>query len=225
MMDGRRRLGARPPVRVAVANDYDLVVAGLAALLAPYRDRVEVADAIVAGQPVDGPVHVALYDTFGREALTQDALTALRSTPGVERVAVYTLCNDERVHEAAREGGAVAVISKRLTAPQLVVAVERAAQAAGGPLPPLHRSVRRMWPGRELGLTERESETVVLAAQGLTNKQISAALYVSVDTVKSHLQRAFRKLGTTNRAQLAGLVLREPAFRLHVPAATARAID
>ncbi len=57
---------------------------------------------------------------------------------------------------------------------------------------------------------------MVLASQGCTNKQIALALYVSVDTVKSHLQRAFRKLGVTNRAQLANVVLRDPAFRLHV---------
>ncbi len=51
-------------------------------------------------------------------------------------------------------------------------------------------------------LSRREKEVAALAAQGASNAQISAELYVSVRTVESHLYAAFRKLGITRRDQL-----------------------
>ncbi len=106
-------------MRVAVANDYELVIAGLAALLEPFCDRVEVADAIIVGQPLSDPVDLVLYDTFGREGLADVALRALIDTPGVRRVAVYTLSVTPDVRAAAVDVGAVGLISKRLRAPSL----------------------------------------------------------------------------------------------------------
>jgi DNA-binding NarL/FixJ family response regulator len=51
-------------------------------------------------------------------------------------------------------------------------------------------------------LTESEQRVAVLAAQGLTNRQISGRLYVTVSTVEQHLTRIYRKLGVTRRADL-----------------------
>jgi DNA-binding CsgD family transcriptional regulator len=52
-------------------------------------------------------------------------------------------------------------------------------------------------------LTESEERCVVLAARGLSNKEIAATLFVSVHTVEGHLSHAYRKLGVRSRAQLA----------------------
>jgi DNA-binding CsgD family transcriptional regulator len=52
-------------------------------------------------------------------------------------------------------------------------------------------------------LTEMEERVASLAAQGLANKEIAAALYISVHTVEAHLTRAYRKLGIRSRAALA----------------------
>ena len=105
---------APPPLRVAVANDYELVIAGLTAVLEPFDDRVEVVDAIIIGEPVAEPVDIALYDTFGREGLADMVLRSLVDTPGVRRVAVYTLSMTPAMREAAIDSGAVGLISKRL---------------------------------------------------------------------------------------------------------------
>ncbi|WP_053847369.1 LuxR C-terminal-related transcriptional regulator [Streptomyces sp. NRRL B-24085] len=59
---------------------------------------------------------------------------------------------------------------------------------------------------RPLPLTEREREIVTLAARGLSNREIAERLMVSVRTVEGHLYRASTKLGTTNRAEYAGLI-------------------
>jgi DNA-binding CsgD family transcriptional regulator len=53
------------------------------------------------------------------------------------------------------------------------------------------------------GLTPSERRVVALAAQGRSNKEIAAALYVTVNTVEVHLSRAYAKLGVHSRAQLA----------------------
>ena len=58
-----------------------------------------------------------------------------------------------------------------------------------------------------LPLTRREREVAVLAARGLTNRQIAAHLVVSVRTVDNHLHSAYAKLGVANRHELAGIVL------------------
>jgi DNA-binding NarL/FixJ family response regulator len=57
-----------------------------------------------------------------------------------------------------------------------------------------------------LPLTRREREIVILAAEGLSNRQIAQQLVVSVRTVENHLYRAGAKLGTTDRAELAALL-------------------
>src|SRR5687768_4693638 len=78
------------PIRVAVANDYELVVAGLSAMLAPYSSRVEVCDAIVVGEPILHPVDIVLYDTFGRQDGTRGAVRELLDSGQVKRVVIYT---------------------------------------------------------------------------------------------------------------------------------------
>ena len=53
------------PIRVAVVNDYEIVVAGVAAMLAQHPDRVRVIE-LDSGLPVMSEVDVILYDTFGQ---------------------------------------------------------------------------------------------------------------------------------------------------------------
>ena len=59
-------------------------------------------------------------------------------------------------------------------------------------------------------LTPSEQRVAELAAQGLSNKEIAAALYVTVNTVEVHLARAYPKLGVRSRSQLAKRLAAEP---------------
>lgn len=58
-------------------------------------------------------------------------------------------------------------------------------------------------------LTESERRVVVLVAEGLTNPQIATRLFVSPQTVKTHMKNVFRKLHITSRSELAALVVRD----------------
>ena len=207
--------------RVAVVNDYEVVVAGLAAILEPFSDRVDVAAAFLIDDPLSEHVDIALYDTFGREGLEEVQLSKLLHRPEVERVAVYSFNFDDDSVHAALDAGASAYLSKATPASELADQLVRVAdgeRVIGG----LHgpsRSGRddRGWPGRDLGLSEREAEVVALAALGRRNSQIAEALYVSVDTVKTHLARSFRKLGVHNRTELSALIHRRQSFRRVLP--------
>jgi DNA-binding CsgD family transcriptional regulator len=61
-------------------------------------------------------------------------------------------------------------------------------------------------------LTQRQVEAAVWLAQGKSNEAIAAAMYVSLDTVKSHLKAIFGKIGTDSRLALARLVDTVPPF-------------
>ncbi|MEV6633913.1 helix-turn-helix transcriptional regulator [Actinoplanes sp. NPDC051470] len=58
-------------------------------------------------------------------------------------------------------------------------------------------------------LTLRERECLSLAAEGLTNAEIAGRLFVSVDTVRTHLFGAYRRLGAVNRANAVFLALKQ----------------
>ena len=205
------------PLRVAVANDFQIVVEGLAAMLSKEAD-IDVVDMFVVGaETPDEFIDVVLYDTFGREGVDFDQLDVLAATPGVRHVAVFTLSWAERMVEDALKHGVTGVLSKALNGPELA---RHLREVAAGEIviapPPSGRVVSglgRDWPGRTFGLSERESETLVLLAHGLRNAQIAGALFVSEDTVKTHLKRAYRKLGVANRVQATSVVLRHPSFR------------
>ena len=59
------------------------------------------------------------------------------------------------------------------------------------------------WPGREIGLTERESELLSLLSTGMTNRELGTHLYVSENTIKTQLRHLYAKLDVRKRAQAA----------------------
>ena len=200
-------------------NDYELIVVGLAHLFDAYADRIEVRDRIVVGEPIEGgPVDVALYDSFGRSGIAGDALAALVSSTDVANVALFSADLKPDLVAHARELGVRAFISKALPAEAIVAAIEQTARGEevfaeidGEPADDL-ALVELDWPGRGDGLSQRESEVLVLIGEGLTNAQIATALYVGVETVKTHVKAGLARLGVRNRVQAALYVSRTPAF-------------
>ena len=205
-------------LRVAAVNDYELIVAGLAAMLSTHGDRIEVADAIIVGEPlVGGPVDIALYDSYGREGLIEGRIEKLLATEGIRHVVLYTLSWDDALVAHALSLPISGVVAKSVPTPVLVDALEAVGNGTVVVEPPAEGGRRaaneRDWPGRALGLSERESEVFVLLASGRRNADIGRALYISVDTVKTHLRHGFRKLNVRTRSEAVALIMRDPAFR------------
>lgn len=190
------------PVRIAIVNDYELVVAGVAALLAPYRDRVEVVE-IDSGLPVASDVDVVLYDSFGQEqgdAVDVDAL--LGGTPA--RYVVFSTNLQPDLVERSFANGAAGYIPKTVTAEELVTLLERV--HAGERVEPersepVDGGELGRWPGEELGLSQREAEVLGLITQGLSNDEIAKHAYLGINTVKTYIRTLYRKIDVTRRAQ------------------------
>jgi len=189
------------PLCVALVDDYDVVVVGLAHLLDPYADRVVVAE-IDTNENVLDDVDVVLYDTFAQPEADHDDIDVLVRNPRAHHVAVYTWNFHPTLIESALSKGAHGYLSKTLPAARLVDAIESVAagEVVVSAPPPRSRPTRGLdWPGRGDGLTDREAEVLALITQGKSNVEIAAVMYLSINTVKSYIRTAYRKIGVTTR--------------------------
>jgi DNA-binding NarL/FixJ family response regulator len=193
------------PVHVALANDFEIVVVGLARLLRPYSDRIQVVDVIVRGEPIPKPVDVVLFDVFAHVDLGFNDLSAFIGDPHVGRVAVFTWQLDDITVKRGFDQGVSGYLAKDLSAAELVEGIERIAAGArivvGHPTTGRPGHSERDWPGRAAGLSERESEIIILIAEGHTNAEIANSLYLSPNSIKTHIRSAYRKLAVSRRAQ------------------------
>jgi len=205
------------PVRVALVNDFEVVVRGLHGMLAPYAERVRVVE-LDSRAPVVSDVDVVLYDTFGQAQVDRVDLTDLVRDGGAggAGVVVWSWNVQPELVAAAKGQGVRGYLSKELPAEELVGALEEVASGAvvtrtapastGEPEPvrdPAPRGRRRhgSWPGRDEGLTEREAEIIALIARGLSNQEIADLAYLSINSVKTYIRTAYRKMGVTRRSQ------------------------
>jgi len=120
------------------------------------------------------------------------------------RVIVLTTFDyDDYVYRSLR-AGASGFLLKRTRAEVIVEAVRSVARGEELPVPVLTTGLISRFASRSVGpqastLTERETEVLVLVAQGLSNQEIAGRLYVSVETVRTHVKRIYAKLGVRDR--------------------------
>src|SRR6476619_8427513 len=114
---------AEKPILIALIDDYDVVLTGIASMLDPYRDRVLVAE-IDANKPLVDDVDIALYDSFAQPESDHEEIGVLVRSPRAARVVVYTWNFHPDLIDSARQQGAVGYLSKTLPARELVVVLE-----------------------------------------------------------------------------------------------------
>ena len=190
-------------MRVALVDDYDVVVVGLGHLFDAYGDRIVVAE-LDANEPVTDEVDVVLYDSFAQPEADHDDIAVLVDNPHARHVVVYTWNFHPALVDAAMAKGASGYLSKTLPANKLVTAIEAIAdgEIVVSDAPPRSRSAPGLdWPGRAEGLTDREAEVLALITQGLSNREIAEVMYLSINTVKTYVRAAYRKIGVTGRSQ------------------------
>jgi DNA-binding NarL/FixJ family response regulator len=202
-------------IRVVLADDQTLVREGLSLMLG-LVDGIE-----VVGIAEDGDRAVALVaETMPDVALLDlrmprvDGVEATRlireRAPGVEVVVLTTYADDESVMAALR-AGARSYLTKDASSEEIERAVrdafrgrtrldpavqERLVEMVTSGPPVAERTARP--PGG--ALTERETEVLQLMAEGMSNRDIAARLFVTEATVKTHVNNVFGKLGVNDRA-------------------------
>jgi DNA-binding NarL/FixJ family response regulator len=202
-------------IRVLIADDQDLVREGLRMLLEAEPDLA------VAGEAADGGQALARAPLLDPDVILMDVrmpgLNGIEATARLvqagsrARILMLTTFNlDEYVYHALK-AGASGFLLKDASREQLTGAVR--AVAAGEALlsPAITRRLiedfcRGPAPGAPVAagrLSERELDVVRLVAQGRSNAEIAAGLYLSEATIKSHIARILTKLGLRDRVQVA----------------------
>ncbi|MGO4300321.1 response regulator transcription factor [Leifsonia sp. RAF41] len=194
---------ATKPFTIALVDDYDVVLLGLAHMFDDYHDRLVVAE-IDANAPLDETIDVVLYDAFAQPESSHEQIGELVKNPRARHVVVYTWNFHPELIESARRQGVHGYLSKTLTAPELVAALEavHAGELVVSESPARARSAQGLdWPGKQEGITDRESEILALITQGKSNAAVAELTYLSPNTVKSHIRSVYRKIGAESRSQ------------------------
>ena len=191
------------PIRVAIVNDYEIVVRGLAAMLEHFSDRIQIVE-LDSRRPVVSDVDVALYDTFGQAQGTAIDLDDVLTPGSASRLLVYSWNHSERVIRESFASGAHGYVPKTISGEDLVRAIERV--HAGEQVRPDLAEDREVegdvgaWPGADSGLTPRESEVLALICQGFTNEEICKRTYITLNTLKGYVRTLYRKIEVSDRA-------------------------
>lgn len=206
-------------VRVLIADDQDIVRAGLRLIVDSAPDLTVVAEAATGSQAVrltrEASADVVLMDIRMPELDGIAATRRITSDEGLAGVKVLILTTfevDEFVFEALR-AGASGFLGKGARPEALIDAIRTVARGESLLSPAATRGLidrylalddRGPAPTPDIlgALTDREREIVALVATGMSNAEIAERLTLSPLTVKTHVNHAMTKLGARDRAQV-----------------------
>jgi DNA-binding NarL/FixJ family response regulator len=197
-------------ISVLLADDHTMFRQGLGTILASYGG-VEV----VAEVPNDSEAlrlvgelepHVVIMQVQMPFERAKESLGRMRALPHPPKVIVVTMFEEPRYVRSMMELGASAYLVKTSSSEHLVAAVRaavfdpRAKNAVVG-MPPA--MLEESTDGVDGVLSARELELLLLAARGLSNRQIAANTHLAEGTVKRHLANVYQKMGVSSRGEAA----------------------
>jgi DNA-binding NarL/FixJ family response regulator len=203
-------------IRVLVVDDHQIVRMGMRAMIDGEADMEVVAEA------GEGRAAITAYETHRPDITIMDLrlpgmsgpeiITEIRKrSPNANIIVVTTYDADEDVYRAVQAGARGYLLKgtfvegmleaiRHVHAGRRLIAPEVAARLADRVASP--------------SLTSREISVLELVAKGMSNKEIGATLFLTEDTIKTHLRHAFAKLGVNDRTEAALLAVQRGIIRL-----------
>jgi NarL family two-component system response regulator LiaR len=201
--------------RVMIVDDHDMVRVGLKAYLM-LEPKIEVVAEAASGlealeklkdmAPGERPQLVLMDLMMPEMDGVETTKHIMADYPSTKVVMLTSFLEDDKV-VAAIEAGATSYVLKTVSAEELIYALHGAMN--GMPVmntnvsQALTRGLRERTAHEEEGLTAREREVLLMIAEGRSNKDIAAELYISIKTVKTHVSNLLMKCGLEDRTQLA----------------------
>lgn len=203
------------PLRVIVADDHRLFRQGLVSLMKTRRDLVEVIGEASSGREAVSLVRQLQPDVVLMDILMPDgdglsAAHAIRlEQPEIAVVMLTSSELEEHLLEAVRLG-ASGYLLKDLDASELFDLLDGVSRGEAALTRAMASRLLKGMSDRsqeyenyQETLSEREIEVLRLVAQGYSNPQIADELFISINTVKSHIKNILSKLNLDNRTQVA----------------------
>jgi DNA-binding NarL/FixJ family response regulator len=205
-------------VTVLLVDDHVVVRAGLRALLDSQPDIEVIAEAGTGEEAVDAvsafrPQLVTMDLALGAGIDGVEAIRRFRQVDRALPVLVFTTYDTDADVVRAIDAGAIGYLLKDSTPQEIFAAVRGAAAGQSVLSPPVASRLLQQMQRPEEALTPREAELLTLLAEGMTNKELGKALFISEATVKTHLAHIYAKLGVDTRAAAVSVALRRQGIR------------
>jgi DNA-binding NarL/FixJ family response regulator len=209
--------GPASPVRLLIVDDHDMFTESLRLALSTERDMLVVGTAPSLARAralaVTARPDVVLLDHRLPDGLGVDAITELKALSRGAKIVVLTAAAEDSMLVAATEAGCAGFILKTSPLDELVTAVRTAAAGEimvssdllARLLNRLHHRAER--PAHDL--TSREREILGLIGEGLTNGAIAKRLFISVNTVRNHVQSILAKLDAHSKLEALSIAIRD----------------
>lgn len=205
--------GIRRRPTVLVADDHPAIVEGLVSAL-PQRCGADVVGACVDGQQALEGIErlrpdVAMLDLRmpGLDGL--QVLRAVVERRLATRVLVCSNNLEPRIVLATMQAGAAGYLPKEASWEEIRQAIDAAVAGATWVSPRLQSELHAQLGAQHTPLSRRELEILALAAEGLTNEQIAARLFIGSETVRTNFKRIGGKLGVSRRPAMVATAMRQ----------------
>jgi two-component system, NarL family, response regulator len=203
-------------IRILLADDHPSLRTGLASILNSHNGLEVVAEAATGSEALqkaaDTHPDVLILDLRMPDGDGIETTRRLVEINPDARILILTTYDNEEDIFNALEAGARGYILKDTTSEEIIEAV-RQVHTGNRILPPgvaarlADRMIRQ-------SLTPRELDVLRLVSRGRTNKEIAAAMFISEETIKSHMKGLFQKLGVHDRAEAVAVALQRGLLRM-----------
>jgi DNA-binding NarL/FixJ family response regulator len=209
-------------VRVHLADDHTMFREGLESILAS-REGIEVVGTSSTGPEAAERVATTRPDVVVTQLdmqlkTAQEIISGLREASPGSRIVVLTLWDNLRYLQAISKMGIDAFLHKSSSAKDLVATLGAVSRDPGGGnvVISMPRGLLELLGDEPAGsLSERETEVVVLAARGLSNRTIARELHLAEATVKRHLANIYQKIGVRSRNEAVRTAITEQWIGIH----------